>query len=555
MATKRVQVERLRPQTQEGVIVRPVSTYVTPAPVQDGRLKQLSNFVERLEPRMSRLVSAQMELDKEEDKKRARELAETTTANYDELVKQGKLDPSESPVFQYAFNETRGQNQGYEFIAEASQAYSRSNLVDATDATNFDEWYNQYYQDYVENNQGLLAKNGAYEKFSAVAGQARNNLLSSHLASTRKNFEVANDAAYKNFVFGALANTDFRQDGAAAVFANTFNEKQKDLAASGGDGYSFSKLNIKTVDAMVEYYETTLDADGFEEALNAVSGGTGPLAGTGYAVTELAKARTEWATALLKREKEVEANYQLNVTLTERNVKQLYFEQFAEGNFNYPQIEANIEKKYGEEFMAQVEEFYPDFLVKMQEAGENWQTHNNSEPMSIKAQAEFRVDLEGIPPSQRVAKVLKWAAQGALTEQSVYSNLLSFAQQSAKAAKSGLNLDATKDPIYKDFFEREFALNTDKYTGAGRARLYYFQSSFYELFDQTDEDGKRVWETYSSAKKLQLLNGVMNEVASALKNKTALTQTTSNKVEPVLNPDGTPKMFNGEILYKVNNLN
>jgi hypothetical protein len=500
-----------------------------------------------------------MELDKEEDKKRARELAETTTANYDELVKQGKIPASESLVFQFAFNETRGQNQGYEFIAEASQAYSRSNLVDATDATGFDEWYNQYYQDYVENNQGLLAKNGAYEKFSAVAGQARNNLLGSHLASTRKNFEVANEAAYKNFVFGALANTDFRQDGAATFLAKTVNEKQTDLAASGGDGYSFSKLNVKTVDAMVKYYETTLDEDGLEEALNAVSGGTGPLAGTGYAVTELAKARTEWATARLKREKETEETYKLNTTLTKRNVKQLYFEQYAEGNFNYAQIDIDIRKKYGEEFMAQVEEFYPEYFVEMQEAGEKRQTLENSEPMSIKAQANYRAVLEDTPHNERVDKVLNWAAEGALTNKTVYNELLSFAQQSAQAAKSGLNLDSTKDPVYKAFNESYFNQSTDKFTGDHQKRDQYFKLSYYELFDLKDDDGNRVWDTYSPAQKQRELFTIMTQVSDALtfnrgEAPSELTEASSNYLKPVLNPDGTPLVVGGKNIYKVNNL-
>ena len=64
---KRVLVERLRPQTQQEVVVRPVDTYVRPAPVQDGNLKQLAQFVERLEPRFSRLMQAQHEQQKEED--------------------------------------------------------------------------------------------------------------------------------------------------------------------------------------------------------------------------------------------------------------------------------------------------------------------------------------------------------------------------------------------------------------------------------------------------------------------------------------------------------
>ena len=160
---KRVLVERLRPQTQQEVVVRPVDTYERPAPVQDGNLKQLAQFVERLEPRFNSLMQAKFEQQKEEDKKRARELAETTTAEYDQLVKEGKIGPEESPVFRYAFNETRGEAAGYTFIQEASEAYTRGNIAGATDASGFFDWYQEYYSNYVENNQDVLGADGAYD--------------------------------------------------------------------------------------------------------------------------------------------------------------------------------------------------------------------------------------------------------------------------------------------------------------------------------------------------------------------------------------------------------
>lgn len=548
MATNRVLVERLRPQTQQEVVVRPVDTYERPAPVQEGNLMQLAKFVERLEPRFSRLMQAEFEQQKEEDKKRARELAETTTATYDQLVKDGKIGPEESPVFRYAFNETRGSVAGYTFIQEASEAYAKSGMDKATDASGFDDWYQNYYNEYVQNNQGVLGADGAYGTFSKVANQARQNLLSSHLGSVRKNFANAQAAAYNNFVFGALDNADFTTPEGIAAFSATLSGKQGDLAAAGGPSYNYTALNQSTVDAMVSYYEAKgFDTQGLETALNVAQGGTGPLGGTSYARAKLAEKRVEWAKERLQAEQREESWRSINEARTQDNVNSVFYGQFMQGNYDVMGIYESLDPT----FQAQINEFYPDGVAGLMQAAESFQTSRYTEPMAPAAIAAVRAELEDIPPSKRVQEVIRMTQQGRISDTSVYNNMMSFATTSSKAAESGLNLDATKDPIYKDFFDREFTANTDKYTGDGAIRKYYFQASFYELFDQVDAEGNRVWDTYSAARKLQILNGIMNEVNASIDGEgtAGLTERSSNILKPKLDETGKPLMVMGNPVF------
>lgn len=560
MATKRVQVERLRPRTQEEVFNRPVDTYIRPAPVQEGELQKLSKFIDELTPRFLRHQQVEREQQKEEEKKQARELAETTTATYDDLVTKGEIGPEASPVFRFAFNETRGQVAGYTFIQEASEAYQRSNLPSATDASSYDDWYNQYYEDYVANNQDVLGKPGAYEKFSNIAGQARNNLLQSHLSSVNKNFVAASDTAYNNFVFAQAQQFDPQNPESVAAFTAALATKQGEMATHGGPTFKYSRLNTKTVDALVDYYRSNgFHYKGLEAAMTAVQGGTGSLAGTAYASTELAKARVEFATGRLKMDKEAEDWHDISVKRTTEAVEGIFFGEFSKGNFDIYETLAKIEQEHGPEMIMEFEKYYPDFRFKMEEMAEKWKVQNNTEPMGIPQQARLRRSLEQLPADERVSYVLKQASLGNITEPAVFDKMLSFATASSNANRSTVNLDATKDPVYKDFFEMEFKTRIDTVTGQMTKKLYHFQTSYYELFDQVDENGDRTWDTNTNASKLRLLNTLMTEINNATSNPNSifgdLTNNPSNFLTPVTDPDGNHMIVGGNVVMEISNLN
>lgn len=550
---KRVLVERLRPQTQQEVVVRPVDTYIQPPQVQEGSLQELARFIDRIQPTVGRLAAERERQLAEEDIKKARKLAETTSQTYNELVQAGEIGPEESPVFRYAFNETRGEAAGYTFIQEASEAYTRGNIAGATDASGFDDWYQKYYANYVENNQDILGADGSYEQFSRVANQARNNLLNTHLSNVKKNFENAQAAAYENFVFGALDTADLSTPEGQAALRETFNIKQRDLAGSGGPAYTFTKLNNSTVDSVIAYYASkNYDIVGLENTLNTLQGGTGSLGGTTYARTEMAKARVTFAKERLAAQKREEDEYNINVNRTKDNVNQIFYGEFMAGNYDVESIYENLDP----EVQQQIDMYYPEGLAGMFAQADTFQKARNTEPMTPAAIADVREELESIPTSKRVERVIQLAKQGRISDNGVYNQMMSFATSSRDSAGKGVNLDATKDPIYKDFFEREFTANTDKYTGDGANRLYFFQSSFYELFDAVDEEGNRTWDTFSPARKLQLLNGIMKEVNEALDdNNQTLLNNTSNTIRPVMGPDGKPLVINGNPVFEKQTMN
>ena len=109
--------------------------------------------------------------------------------------------------------------------------------------------------------------------------------------------------------------------------------------------------------------------------------------------------------------------------------------------------------------------------------------------------------------------------------------------------------------VYKDFFVREFEAQADKYTGANKDRMLYFQLSYYSLFEQRDEEGNRIWDTYDYLTKLQLLNGIMNKVNEQLNNRVSnFTTNTSNVASPQLMSDGTPMMAAGNPVFTIKDL-
>jgi hypothetical protein len=547
MATNRVLVERLRPQTTQSVVVRPVDTYIRPAPVQDGKLQKLANYLERLEPRFSRLMAAEDEQRKEEEKKQARELAETTTATYDDLVKQGKIGPEASPVFRYAFNETRGEVAGYTFIQEASEAYMKSGMDKATDASNFDDWYQNYYNQYVENNKDVLGMDGAYETFSKVAGQARNNLLNSHLGDVRKNFADAQAAAYTNWVFGTLDNADLSTEEGQAALRNAFGVKQKDIASSGGPQYNYTALNNSTVDSLVAYYEAKgFDTIGLETALNTLQGGTGPLAGTAYARTKLAEARVKFAKEQIAAEQRIEAEREINESRVSDNVDTIFYTAFNMGNYNVEEIVQSLDPVT----RAEMETFKPSFIADMTAKAEAFKNNRQFTTMSIADRARLRADLEALPPEKRKRQVLTWAEDGRIPEVAVFNNLISFADSSEKAVTSGINTDATKDSVYNDFKLGVFKSFMDQADPSLAARReHYFQTSYFEMFDEVDAEGTRLWDTYSFSEKRRLLYGIVQEIQKREEDE-AFTSNLSNGFEPLRGSDGKPIFIQGNPVFK-----
>jgi len=193
----------------------------------------------------------------------------------------------------------------------------------------------------------------------------------------------------------------------------------------------------------------------------------------------------------------------------------------------------------------------------MTAAANTFQTNRQVRPMSVGERAELREELEEIPADKRMQTLISWSKAGRITETSVYNSLESYAKSSSDAFARGINLDATKDPVYKDFNEGVYKRAADKYTGDGQLRDRIFKTSYYELFDEVDAEGNRVWDTYSTAKKNQVLSDLMRSIDQSLDGDAfpGLSLRSSNVLTPELDENGNPLMINGNIVFKEGRVN
>lgn len=531
MATKRTPVQRLRPLTQQSVIVRPVNTYVQPAPVQEGKLRELSNFINRIEPRVNAVLEADRQKQKEEDKKAAIELAKTTTASYDDLVKQGKIDPAASPVFRYAFNETRGSVAGFEYQRQVMQDYARSGLDQATDSSGFNDWFNEHYTNYVTNNQAVLGLEGAFGNFDNVANQARQNLMSQHISTSNKNFKEAQDTAYNNFIYRQLESTDWDDPVAVTSFTSTIALKQTDLQQAGGPNFNYSVQNKKTVDALVDYYtQAGYDIEGLEKAMGAIGAGTGPLSGTAYARNKVAEARVDFAQARFDAESQRQKVIGWNKKTTLDNIHQVFMNALANGERNVNKIMLDARVTYGDEVVDQWLHFHPKLAIEMDALKDNFVKSFTTEPMSLQDQAILQQNLLQFPPDQQIQEVVNLVNSQKITDSETLNKLMNLAVSNAQHAERGQKpRDATKDSVASTFRPGLFTGFADNFTDAKAIRFTLFKTDYFELYHRRTIDGSGyVWDQLTQAEKFQKLVEIMER---------------AKQIESIVNADGSEMTF------------
>jgi hypothetical protein len=531
MATKRTPVQRLRPLTQQSVIVRPVNTYVQPAPVQEGGLRELSNFLNKVEPTLQAKFDRDRKAEQEADRLRAVEIAKTSTAAYDELVANGTIDPAESPIFRFAFNETRGGIAGNEFIQSVSQDYARSGLTEAIDSSTFNDWYNKYYEDYVANNQGVLGLEGAFPSFDKVANQARQNLLSQHIATSNSNFEEVTDTAYANYIFHSVANVDFDDPDSVINYQTTLALKQADLAQSGGINYNYSAQNKKTVDALIDYYaQAGNDIDGLQKALQATSGGTGNLAGTRYAQVKLAETRTKFADARWKAEERKRKEITWNTKTTLDNIHQVFMNAFSRNERSVNKIMIDARATYGDEVVNQWLHFHPTLAVDMEELKEKFVSNFTTEPMSLEAQARVQQHILATPAERQIQEVVNLVTNKQVTDSATLNKLMNLAVSNAQYVERGERpRDATKDPVASTFRPGLFTGFADNFTDTKATRFTLFKTEYFDLYHRKTPDGSGyMWDQMTQAEKFQKLVEIMER---------------AKQIESIVNADGSKMPF------------
>jgi len=508
---KRVLVERLRPQTQQEVVVRPVDTYIQPPKVQQGSLQELSQFIDKIQPTVGRLAAEREQRLAEEDIKKARKLAETSAQTYDELVNAGEISPEESPVFRYAFNETRGESSGYEFIQYASDKYRTGSISGATDASTFDDWYQQTYQEYYEQNKDTLDRDGAYEAFTKTANQARNNLLNKHLGAVGKNFRAEVEAGYDNFVTNLVSTTDLSTPEGVAQYQQALSSKQRDITSTGGPSFNNTVLNQRTVDALVSHYQNSgYDYEGLELALSATKAGTGSLGGTKYARDALGEAGVDFEIAKLKQQE----RKMKQRTLFEQSTEDYMMQTFVGGLTAGEDID-DIFESLDEGDQAALELYQPNWRLNMQELSNRMSSSEFNKPMSPTEEVAVYDLLEQTPANQRVAKVTSLVNEGVIKNNAILGKALTYARSTRDADAKGANLHPARDQTFLDFNERDYAPMFGQSPPGSRG---LFNIEYYRKYAETttNEAGGtvRVWDTMSNLEQYEWLHDTAQRILS-----------------------------------------
>ena len=272
-----------RPNTKTTVTpnIRPIDTFVQPAPIDNTRLKELDAFVGNLVPRLQRYAQIQQGRQDKKDVIAAQKAFSTIAdklLSFDEQVKKGNIPPDQSPMFRFAYNQSQGSQLGLNFIQSANEAYMKSNLPSSTSSKGFNAWFDGYKADYIKNNEALLNQLGSFDAFDGYARQAQQNLMSSHLATVKKNFttsasenailqaERAVDAAetiLENQIRVAEISDPAMQKelgrNLAVAAAQEITKSTNDMVKASSNFIKYPKQNKKVIDALALKYLSLAD--------------------------------------------------------------------------------------------------------------------------------------------------------------------------------------------------------------------------------------------------------------------------------------------------------
>ena len=272
-----------RPNTKTTVTpnIRPIDTFVQPAPIDNTRLKELDAFVGNLVPRLQRYAQIQQGRQDKKDVIAAQKAFSTIAdklLSFDEQVKKGNIPPDQSPMFRFAYNQSQGSQLGLNFIQSANEAYMKSNLPSSTSSKGFNAWFDGYKADYIKNNEALLNQLGSFDAFDGYARQAKQNLMSSHLATVKKNFttsasenailqaERAVDAAetiLENQIRVAEISDPAMQKelgrNLAVAAAQEITKSTNDMVKASSNFIKYPKQNKKVIDALALKYLSLAD--------------------------------------------------------------------------------------------------------------------------------------------------------------------------------------------------------------------------------------------------------------------------------------------------------
>ena len=587
--------------------IRPVDTFIQPAPVDNTRLKELSSFLNNMIPRVNRYAQVEQGRRDKKDAIAAEEAFIKVTdklLEYDELVKDGQLPPDQSPMFRFAFNQQQGAQAGLEFVRQANEAYIRSNLPTATSSNGFNDWFSNLQKDFVENNNNILRGIGSFDAFSGYARQAQQNLLTSHLSSVKKNFvkgAKVNHQEWLRKTIGAIEANEMltRQLGTDAAgtqyhtqLGQSINQQINSLAKSSSGFISKTSLNEDTIDVIKDLTIAKGDFDWGKKILSSIKTTSGSsLADLPAGQIALYEARKEinddyWTE--LSRNKEIREQYDADVK--EEGQLRIFNMITDPDNLNRNKT-VNVNKILNElentvsqdsdgnpihnrsSDLEYFRTFYPEFEEKLRAEAATYAkqlTDENAPILDPTVEAGFLMELDDIPANQQTGEVMFWYNTRQI-DYKLAASLMKVAVQNEKDFKKGINTQAFEDPIIKAYNSTKEITSTERYRKDAvreNNRDMVWRKSVRELWNRVTDGGVRFWNTLSDSEKessLQAIDKAIVQEQQRLKDTDAPeypsgTQTIGiNKALRVFfTPEGKikTKIINGEELieYKIEDI-
>lgn len=539
--------ERLRPRTQAQIYARPVDTFVRQGEVDTTRLNQLSTFLREaraagsnLMQRQTQLNLGQTELQQKKDKKEARKVFETLadkTMSFIEAQKKGLVSPEANPVYQYYWNEMRGENLGVQFDLETSKAYNTSGLNNALDPTGFDDWFNKRKSNFIESNKGILNHKGAFEIFNGQTKSTFNSLANIHKAQVSANFVNDTKVQQTNLVLNRLANLDARKGefptASYANFGDLINKHISDTVTA--TGMSMAQVNNDVADTIVEYYVAKSDINGLVNALNSITTVKGSnLLNTGYILEKVAEARVTIGKQLTQQMTQEKARYDKETRTVNQTFETLYQKEMGKGLDAESVItlveEAKMQGANGQEqpLTDFLEIYNPDWKLEIYKLAKSYQDAeldadtkpkmNSRLQMTYRTMPELRMNpsnwtTEGFKKREkeiiRIATNVKGFSDG-----NAFITELWTAYESDLAAFENRMSHYSNDPTFKDFDDKYLSVDMQEkiLTMLGdntnsRGKVDSYRLWFADRYSIQLANGNYTWNALSEADKLKELMG------------------------------------------------
>ena len=341
MATKRVQVERLRPQTTQTVFNRPVDTFVQPAPVQAGGLQQLAKFLNDITPQVAGIVEAK---EKTETELQLRQLEDMDYMNgeggfqtLDTLKESGEFTPRNKTVA-YAYNKGLGAEIGKKIFTKVHYDYlegMKDKTIQRMTPEEFSTWTQERVAEYVGEYKDYTGESGVMAGIKSQANRIGETFSMQQAAAAAAHAEEMMGESFDNLLNAALYGIDLTNAEKLTQSVQDF----MDMMHSTDTTFSGTELNKRIVGALVsrlQNVQNPAEAKALASAAYNLKAGTGNISGTNH--WRQADLSTIITAAIERTDQLEQAQYYRNVRAENEQTAQL-----SEEIINWIQAGSEIE--------------------------------------------------------------------------------------------------------------------------------------------------------------------------------------------------------------------